>query len=140
MKEIILSIHVLFGQSKKSRTRFRPSKAFQGIPKSAQDPLLSLLCKGDWPFPDWCHIPKNTYNTVRVFPHLRPKLDIIRHAIEAESPRNLLGLWKDKRNTLSWWTFWAVVVIGGLGLLLAAAQTAVSIAQLYVSEHQRSNP
>jgi len=139
MKEIVLSIHLLFAQSKKSRARFRESAAFQGIPKQAQDPLLRLLCREHWPFSDWCYTPKNAYKIERVFPYLKPKLDIIRHAIEAENPRSLFGIWKDKRDTLRWWIFWAVIVIGGLGLLLAAAQVGVSIAQLYVSEHQRLN-
>jgi hypothetical protein len=42
-------------------------------------------------------------------------------------------MWKDKRDTSNYFTFWAVIVFGGLSVLLAFLSLAVSIAQTVAS-------
>lgn len=40
-----------------------------------------------------------------------------------------LALWKDKRDSLQWFTFWAVLIVGSFSIFLAMASLAVSTAQ-----------
>jgi hypothetical protein len=42
-------------------------------------------------------------------------------------------LWRDRRNPLQWYTFWAVLVVGGVSILLSFLQLVVSVAQLVVA-------
>ena len=38
-------------------------------------------------------------------------------------------MWFDKRDSASWMTFWTVLIIGSLGLLLSFIQTVLQILQ-----------
>ena len=48
-----------------------------------------------------------------------------------QQPNRMRDLWRDRRNALQWYTFWAVILIGGLSVVLAIVQCFVSAAQLY---------
>lgn len=43
------------------------------------------------------------------------------------------SLWKDKRDIMRWYTFWAVVILGGVNLVVAVAQTGLSSAQVQLA-------
>lgn len=47
-----------------------------------------------------------------------------------------LALWKDKRDSLQWYTFWAVLVVGSLSIFLTFASLAVSTAQTVAAFRQ----
>lgn len=44
-------------------------------------------------------------------------------------------IWRDKRNVEKWWTFWAVVLFGSIGVLLSLAQVALAGAQVYYARN-----
>ena len=48
-----------------------------------------------------------------------------------QEPSRIRDLWRDRRNTLQWYTFWAVIFVGGLTVLLALLQCFIAAAQLY---------
>ena len=39
--------------------------------------------------------------------------------MDSQKPGGISALWRDKRDTLQWYTFWAVIIIGSLGLCLS---------------------
>jgi hypothetical protein len=49
--------------------------------------------------------------------------------LDSQKPTGIQGLWADKRDSSQWFTFWAVIIIGGVSLVIACLGLAVSIAQ-----------
>jgi hypothetical protein len=47
--------------------------------------------------------------------------------------RTFSHLWKDKRDTLRYYTFWGVIFFGSLSVIVAIISLAVSIAQTVAS-------
>lgn len=135
LEEILLSYRLLFGQSKRSRRLFhRELKPFAGVPAEGQDPLLSSLC-GLKKLPKRWNVRGEglEYNLSEDFPHLRSRLVRLVGLMSEKKPRSLKELWFDKRDSASWMTFWTVLIIGSLGLLLSFVQTLFQILQ-YVAE------
>lgn len=64
---------------------------------------------------------------------IQSKLDFLNTIIQHKEPRTFSQLWKDKRNTHQWYTFWAIIFYGTLGLVIALAQLAVAVIQLYLN-------
>jgi hypothetical protein len=62
------------------------------------------------------------------FPIFEDRLRQLRYYMDTQKPRTFRQIWKDKRDTLNYFTFWAVMIFGGLGVLLAFLSLAVSIA------------
>ncbi|KAK4206322.1 hypothetical protein QBC37DRAFT_488184 [Rhypophila decipiens] len=131
MCEIMLSLYMIFGQEAHSRKYFSAHKAFEGWPQADLDPLLAIICRGQWPFPNSTSEPKPVYYLGRDFPLMQAKIDFLNDVIAHKEPKSLAQLWRDKRNTAQWYTFWAVIFYGTLGLLLAVAQLTTSIVALY---------
>ncbi|KAI0384928.1 hypothetical protein F5Y04DRAFT_292512 [Hypomontagnella monticulosa] len=76
-----------------------------------------------------------THSASRNFPVYGPRLCQIQEFITSQRPNKVTGLWYDRRNLLQWYTFWAVLWIGGLGILLSLSQLVVGIVQVYLSTH-----
>ena len=74
--------------------------------------------------------PKFLYNSAEDFPVFGERLLELRSLLK---PKGLRGLWRDTRDSLQWYTFWALVIIGGVGLLLGLIQAALAIVQAYAS-------
>jgi len=49
--------------------------------------------------------------------------------VKGRNPHSVRALWHDRRNIAFWWTFWAVLFIGGGTLLLGMLQLAFQIWQ-----------
>ena len=49
--------------------------------------------------------------------------------MDSQKPQGIRQLWRDKRDTLNYYTFWGVIIFGGLSVFLALFSLAVSIAQ-----------
>lgn len=74
--------------------------------------------------------PKFVYNSNEDFPVFGDRLIELKSLLK---PKGLRGLWRDTRDSLQWYTFWAVAVIGGLSLLLGVIQMALGAVQAYAS-------
>jgi hypothetical protein len=67
------------------------------------------------------------------FPIFEDRLRQLRHYMDTQKPCTFRQMWKDKRDTSNYFTFWAVMIFGGLGVLLAFLSLVVSIAQTVAS-------
>ena len=146
LSEVLQSYHLLFGQDKRSRKLFtreiRPSLLrHNGSPSPYYDNALDELCgrkqftlPGIWSTDD-CP-DREVYDLATHFPMLGERLYRLQDFTRLQSPSRLRGLWQDRRNALQWFTFWAVIIIGGLSVLISLLQLLVSVAQLAVSARQ----
>jgi hypothetical protein len=130
MKEVLLTTYMIFSQTKKARGFFR-------ITETQVDPLLADLCQRDWTaaFQEWDYRPRRVYDIHDDFPIFGPRLRLINKLVLLSRPKGIKELWKDKRDTLQWYTFWAVVIIGGFGLVLSICQTALAAIQVWAIFH-----
>jgi len=135
--ELLRSYRLLFGQDKASRKLFKSTNPFSGIPLEGEDPVLGRLCGRkilelpEHPFANLTD--RDYYRLHRDFPFLRSRIITLKRLLDAGKPRGWKELWWDRRNAGQWYTFWAVIIIGGAGIVLAALQVALSAAQLAVS-------
>jgi hypothetical protein len=67
------------------------------------------------------------------YPGLAPCIKLLIDYMEKQKPRGFLALWRDKRDSNAWYTFWAAVIFGAIALLLALTSLAVSAAQTWAS-------
>ncbi|KAF2177995.1 hypothetical protein K469DRAFT_806035 [Zopfia rhizophila CBS 207.26] len=132
LRETLLSYRLLFGQNKASRRLFRSLNPFEDLPEGCKDRSLSELCgKKQSNFATWLREP-DFYVLSKDFPILRSRLAVLAHYFSNKRPRTWKELWNDKRDSASWFTFWAVLIIGGIGIILAFMQVILQIVQIYV--------
>ncbi|KAK4197327.1 hypothetical protein QBC40DRAFT_351070 [Triangularia verruculosa] len=67
------------------------------------------------------------------FPVFGPRLLTLQRYNLRQQPSKIRDLWRDKRNPLQWYTFWAVFWVGGASILLSILQLLVGVAQLYAA-------
>lgn len=58
---------------------------------------------------------------------------MLQRFIMTQQPSRVRDMWHDRRNPLQWYTFWAVLWVGGASILLGVLQLLVASAQLYFS-------
>ncbi|MCJ1365751.1 hypothetical protein MMC16_004876 [Acarospora aff. strigata] len=130
LHEILCSYRLLFGQNKEARKLFRRTRPFEDMPSEAHDPLLTLLCSRKSFDSFEVGKPQGSYRVARDFPMLRCRLAILKRQLSVLKPRGWMELWRDKRDSAHWFTFWAVIIIGGAGLLLSFIQVILQIVQV----------
>jgi hypothetical protein len=130
LRETLLSYRLLFGQDKASRRLFRSLNPFGDLPEGCEDRSLSELCsRKKSNFATWLH-EHDSYVLSKDFPILGSKLAGLAHHFSNKRPRTWKELWNDKRDSASWFTFWAVLLIGGIGIILAFMQVLLQIVQI----------
>ncbi|KAJ5253883.1 hypothetical protein N7524_011063 [Penicillium chrysogenum] len=138
--EVLLSYRLLFGQTKRSRGLFRSIDPFlrsKEANRNMRDPLLSSLCGArSWDDllldlrRDWELTQKETYYLPRDFPILRYRFVVLQRHLSASAPRTWIQLWRDKRDSAHWMTFWAVISFGAFGSLMALLQVLMQAVQM----------
>lgn len=83
-------------------------------------------------------IESDTYSARDDFPVFGSRLLAIQRYNMRRQPSKVLDLWRDRRNPLQWYTFWAVAIFGGAGILLSALQLGVGVVQLAYAIHPPS--
>lgn len=63
------------------------------------------------------------------FPIYGDRLRELRTFMDTQQPKGLRALWRDKRNSNTYYPFWFVALFGSLSVFLAACALAVLIAQ-----------
>ncbi|EMD90821.1 hypothetical protein COCC4DRAFT_159196 [Bipolaris maydis ATCC 48331] len=130
LREILLSYRLLFGQNKASRRLFRSLTPFKDLPERCKDHSLSELC-GRKQINFGTQLPeRDSYILSKDFPILRSRLATLAYHFSNKRPRTWKELWNDKRNSASWFTFWAVLIFGGIGIILAFVQVVLQIVQV----------
>lgn len=74
-------------------------------------------------------IERNKQLDYRDFWVYRERIRILREYMDDRKPRDFWGLVYDRRNTLQYYTFWSVIAVGLLSILLGLMSLAVGIAQ-----------
>ncbi|KAL3437121.1 hypothetical protein BDV09DRAFT_163825 [Aspergillus tetrazonus] len=153
-REILLTYRLLFGQS--ANARAFSVKLLEQLERSSRaiDPFLRTICstkitqsrflrrftKPKFPakllpmsnldlydFP----IESNTYSSRNDFPYFGSRILALQQYNLTQQPRRVRDLWRDRRNPLQWYTFWAVLWIGGISIILSLLQLAATIVQTY---------
>jgi sterol desaturase/sphingolipid hydroxylase (fatty acid hydroxylase superfamily) len=75
-------------------------------------------------------IESNTYSARDDFPVFGQRLLALQRYNRRHQPSKITDLWRNRQNPLQWYTFWAVLVVGGSGLLLAILQLIIGVLQL----------
>lgn len=160
-QEVILSYRLLFGQDGKSRkvAREEVSRLRNSLPKQNVDAMLLDLCERKYEngslwwraydkvlqgypseiWPITCRTMEgrlqqsDVYSALDDFPRLGPRLIKLQQFSSRQRPSKLTDLWRDRRNPLQWYTFWAVVVVGGVANILTGLQLLVAIVELQTS-------
>ena len=137
LREVLLSYRILFGNDSKSRKLFRTKERHQLQQTGSYDQGLDDLCGRDTARSRArnhvsLHVD-SVYNAAFDFPHLGTRLLKLHTYSVAQNPSKLKELWDDRRNPLQWFTFWAVIFVGGISILLGVIQTGLSIGQLVVT-------
>jgi hypothetical protein len=128
LHEILLSYRLLFGQDRKSRQLFQSMEVFKGEPY--EDYLLAELCASKTlALPTICK-QREFYRLSRDFPILRSRIAVLRQQMTNLKPRGWREIWNDKRDSAQWYTFWAVIVFGGAGIVLSFIQAVLQALQL----------
>ena len=127
LHEILLSYRLLFGQDRKSRKLFQSMEVFKGEP---HDYLLAELCDSETlALPTLCK-QREFYRLSRDFPILRSRIAVLQQQMTNLRPRGWREIWNDKRDAAQWYTFWAVIVFGGSGIVLSFIQAVLQALQL----------
>lgn len=128
--EILLSYRLLFAQSKHSRKLFRHLLHSNPILSHNHDPLLHLICNEAF----FVHrsVPQDrlTYFAHLDFPLLRERVELLARELKGAKPRSWRDLLRDRRDTMQYWTFWLVAIIGGISILLSLIQVILQGIQI----------
>ncbi|KAF2811392.1 uncharacterized protein BDZ99DRAFT_569455 [Mytilinidion resinicola] len=153
-REVLLSYRLLFGQS--SRSRALSLDLVEQLKKSSDDidPFLPTICSTSTTqsrflrrftkpripaelLPasnlDLDNIPieSDTYSSRDDFPYFGPRLLALQQYNLRQQPSRVRDLWWDRRNPLQWYTFWAVLWVGGISIVLSIFQLVAAVVQAY---------
>ena len=136
LQEILISYRILFGQHRQSRNKYWKMERRKIEEDGEIDRLLDVLC-GIRHLTDPGVVKfiydHEVYSMERDFPILGQRLAQLQQYGNSHDPGKLKELWQDRRHPLQWFTFWAVIVVGGISIILGIAQVAISAAQLGIS-------
>jgi hypothetical protein len=113
------------------------------------DELLDLLCAHHYDstirnldqtfWPVTCRdfqgslLEQGSYSSQDDLPFFGQRLANLQQFTRRQQPSKLADLWRDRRNPLQWYTFWAVLIVGGISITLSILQLLVGIAQLAIA-------
>jgi hypothetical protein len=80
-------------------------------------------------------VESDTYSAQDEFPTFGARLLTLQRYNMRRQPSRFTDLWRDRRNRLQWFTFWAVLWVGGAGIILALLQFVVSVVQMIYAIH-----
>ncbi|TVY82556.1 hypothetical protein LSUE1_G002864 [Lachnellula suecica] len=146
-QEVLMSYRLIFGQTRESRRLARAAtKELKNQEPDSYDQLLDNLCGQTgssmvrglplslWPIS--CRTfegslqEENAYSSQDDFPMFGQRLAKLQEFNRRQRPSELRDLWRDRRDPLQWYTFWAVLIVGGSSLLLAVLQLGVGVIQV----------
>ena len=155
LQEVMFPYRILFGQKRASRERFGKSERDRIFQADSDLFLIDLCCSEDaekllrfendlWPYPlrslGGSLKELEVFDTSLDFPFLGHRLLEVQAFRLRQQPNRLRDLWRDRRNGLQWYTFWAVILIGGASLLVSLVRCALSAAQVYYAAKSQQQP
>ncbi|KAL8993730.1 MAG: hypothetical protein Q9169_006127 [Polycauliona sp. 2 TL-2023] len=130
LQEILVSYRLLFGQNKQARKLFSRCGPAVELPANIQDQLLPQLCEYKSFRLVRGSLDKDSYDLKQDFPVLRSRIARLHKILSARKPRSWTELWRDKRDSSGWYTFWTVLIFGGVSILLTVFQVVLQAVQL----------
>lgn len=132
LKELLMSYRLLFGQEKDTRRifRYKEQRRVAIRQPDTYDPLLEIFCSRKRLDPAYEILDREASRLHRDFPYLRCRIAVLKRELSAKKARTWRDLWRDNRDTSSWYTFWAVIFFGGIGTILAIVQTILAALQV----------
>lgn len=131
LQETLLSYRLLFGQTKASRRFFRNMSKSETVLLCNPDPLLQPLCLDQYFAHSMVPPDRTFYVTDRDFLVLGPRVKRLADDLKVAKPKSFIDLLHDRRDTLQYWTFWFVVIVGGSGILLGVLQVILATIQVF---------
>lgn len=153
-REVLWTYRLLFGQSSSSR---KLASKIIGRLNGDTDSFLHTICTASTtrsrlfrrlPNPElpaylfpvtsrdmvdgWLN-ESDTYSCREDFPHFGPRLLAVQQYNLRQRPSRVRDLWRDRRNPLQWYTFWAVLWVGAITILLSFLQLVSTVVQTYYS-------
>ncbi|KAK6360324.1 hypothetical protein TWF730_006470 [Orbilia blumenaviensis] len=135
LREILLSYRLIFGQSAASRKLFRTANPFKEKSLAElHDPLLERLCTE----PQYDSLDfllnvgiqeRDAYRHKRDFPILRARIALMQKNMREWKSRGWPSIWNDRMDPASWYTFWAVLIIGILLLIMVVGLVVLQVLQ-----------
>ncbi|KAN0114722.1 hypothetical protein V8E51_004266 [Hyaloscypha variabilis] len=146
-REVLLTYRILFGQDKRSWQAWKSycSTEVDAFDAQIADPLLPALCGRD------CR-NESTYNDIQApeleqqysaqedYPFFGDRLVKVQLFVNNKNPGTWSTLWYDRRDILRFWTFWAVVIVGGASLFLSLIQNLEGVVQIVYAVKQSNSP
>lgn len=148
-QEVLLSYRLIFGQKRGSRRLAKTALRLERTNAVQEyDELLDLVCTHPYDskvrnlpaalWPVACRSyqgflqEQGSYSSHDDFPLFGQRLAKLQTFVRRQQPSELWDLWRDRRNPLQWYTFWAVLVVGGASVILGVLQLCVGVAQLVI--------
>ncbi|CAG8166267.1 unnamed protein product [Penicillium nalgiovense] len=124
LQEVLLSYRLLFAQSAPSRKLFRQLYTMPNMHIHQNDSLLFRICTQKRIGQTLTMLPTDRplYFAARDFPVLYDRIELIAKDLIDARPSSIVGLFRDRRNLLQYWTFWLVAIFGGISILLSLLQ------------------
>jgi hypothetical protein len=148
-QEVLMSYRLLFGQTGASRNLAKTLLRKELGENHDYDELLDLLCctphrplvkkvpSTFWPVScrDYDNIlsEADSYSAQDDFPMFSQRLAALQEFSLRQQPSKLRDLWRDRRNPLQWYTFWAVLIVGGASIIIGLLQLVVAIVAIPLS-------
>lgn len=73
---------------------------------------------------------RDAYDAEVDFPILRERLEKILQHMQGIQPNRFMALWRDQRDLRLWYTIWAVIILGILGIVIALASMLLAAIQV----------
>jgi hypothetical protein len=135
MQEILLSYQLLVRFDRKARASYL-GQLRADLLKGCFDRELDTLCvwrQNSLFLERFQRAPfqiRETFYSSSDFPIFSARLVDIDRFINSIQPNRISSLWEDRRDMLRWYTFWAVIILGVLSLVIALVQTGIGAAQV----------
>lgn len=139
MKEITLSYALLFRFDSRAQHIYKHRERKRASGGGLHDPLVDTLCTDSHFLSAKSNFFKRrppvreSINASSDFPILSSRLLRIQEYIDSIQPNRISSLWRDKRDILRWYTFWAVVILGAFNVIIAVVQTSLASAQVQLA-------
>ena len=126
LNETLLSYRLFFGQSRASRDIFRRLYKNTLEFSRSEDKLLYKIC-AQTRF-QHAAVPNDrpVYYAEREFPILGERIKLLMKELKAVKPRGWKELLRDRRDTVQYWTFWLVAIIGSISIILTFIQVVLA--------------
>lgn len=136
-KEILLTYRLLISSNKRSRHLYESKERDRALTNSrvTRETTLDQVCGVDRNLGSGSRPMPNLFCKKSDFPIFAQRLSEIQDYIVKQKPNKTLTLWRDRRDLLRWYTLWAVLIIGIVGLFLAIVQVILSALQVSAAWH-----